>query len=65
MVRILDQEEFGYDWENIVLSVCSMKCNKNIASIVRRLVLAASVYHIWQEEIKDYLLMVKETGKNW
>lgn len=49
LVNILDQGEFRYEWESIVLKVCSMKCNKNIGSIVRRLVLDACAYHIWQE----------------
>lgn len=52
MCSILDQGKFGYEWEEIVMSMCSMKCNKNIASVVRRLVLAACVYHIWSERNK-------------
>ena len=61
IVNILGQGEFGYDWEDIVMRICSLRCNKNIASILRRLVLATFVYHIWQERNKRVFTYVQRS----
>ncbi|GJY19772.1 RNA-directed DNA polymerase, eukaryota, reverse transcriptase zinc-binding domain protein [Tanacetum coccineum] len=45
----MGQNSLSHDWEEIVLTLCSLPCNKNILSITRRLVFRACVYYIWQE----------------
>ena len=42
-------KQFSDNWENIIEEFSSLKANRNIWSIIRRLVLGAAVYFVWQE----------------
>ena len=48
MQKLLDKQ-FSDKWENIIEEFSSLKANRNIWSIIRRLVLGAAVYFVWQE----------------
>ncbi|GKC98845.1 hypothetical protein Tco_1169120 [Tanacetum coccineum] len=43
-------------WCKLICQISNMRCNKSIMSILRRLVIAASVYYIWQERNKRLFL---------
>ncbi|GJY90847.1 RNA-directed DNA polymerase, eukaryota, reverse transcriptase zinc-binding domain protein [Tanacetum coccineum] len=48
----INMEEVNNDWENILNRVTDMACNNSIRSVLRRVVLAACVYYIWDERNK-------------
>ncbi|PWA97923.1 reverse transcriptase zinc-binding domain-containing protein [Artemisia annua] len=44
--------DMPYEWEAILHKMVSLPCNNSISSVVRRIVIAASVYFIWMERNK-------------
>ncbi|XP_071733553.1 uncharacterized protein [Rutidosis leptorrhynchoides] len=47
---IIDRIEYGTSqWNDVVNIMAGTICNKGIWSIIRRLVFAAVIYHLWQE----------------
>ena len=46
------QEELSNNWNEILNGLISKLCNKSIMSILRRIVLAACVYYVWNERNK-------------
>ncbi|GJS49541.1 50S ribosomal protein HLP, mitochondrial-like protein [Tanacetum coccineum] len=58
----MGQNSLSHDWEEIVLTLSSLPCNKNILSITRRLVFGACVYHIWQER---NIRLFSDEARDW
>ena len=52
------------EWEAIINKMVSMPCNNSIASVVRRLVMAASLYFIWTERNKRLFTEEKKSPKD-
>ncbi|GJT69902.1 RNA-directed DNA polymerase, eukaryota, reverse transcriptase zinc-binding domain protein, partial [Tanacetum coccineum] len=50
----INMEEVNNDWENILNRVTDMACKNSIRSVLRRVVLAACVYYIWDERNKRF-----------
>lgn len=48
MQKLIDMK-FSSNWHDIIDEFSKLKANRNIWSIIRRLVLGATVYFIWQE----------------
>ena len=45
----LIDKRFSFNWKEIIDEFSRLKANMNIWSVVRRIVLGASVYFVWQE----------------
>ena len=67
------KKEAWFDrWKEIMEDLITLPCNNNIMSILRRLVIAASIYYIWSErnrrlfsdEKKSYKEVLKEIINN-
>ena len=50
--KLTDHVNVPDKWEDIVSYMTSLKFNKSIKSVLRRITLAACVYHIWNERNK-------------
>ena len=48
MQKLIDKR-FSFNWHRIIDEFTQLKANKSIWSVLRRLVLGATVYFIWQE----------------
>lgn len=48
MQDLLDKR-FSFNWKVIIDEFSRLKANRNIWSVVRRIVMGASVYFVWQE----------------
>ena len=48
LLKLLDMQ-FSFNWDKIIEDFSKLKANRNIWSIVRRLVLGVAVYVVWQE----------------
>jgi hypothetical protein len=48
-VQNLLDRRFSSNWKNIIEEISEMTANSNIWSILRRIVIGAVVYYVWQE----------------
>ena len=55
--------DMSADWEGIINRMIELPCNNSINSIVRRLVLVASMYYIWVERNKRQFTVEKRSNK--
>ena len=47
-----DKKDWPNKWTEILDKIMELPCNKSIMSVLRRVILAASVYYIWNERNK-------------
>ncbi|GJV03161.1 RNA-directed DNA polymerase, eukaryota, reverse transcriptase zinc-binding domain protein, partial [Tanacetum coccineum] len=62
MKKYMEQEDLNEKWNEILTTLMNLPCNRNIMSVIRRLVLAASVYFILQERNRR---LFGELSRNW
>ena len=41
--------QWDMDWKNVITELATGRCGNNIRSVLERIVLATSVYYIWNE----------------